>query len=47
MTNFLIVLRNIMLAAILSWLGMEYAPSAPDHAPEEKPEGTVTVAFLP
>lgn len=47
MTNFLILIRNIVLAAILAWLGIEYAPSAPDSSPDDKPEGSVTVSFLP
>lgn len=47
MTELLILIRNVVLAAILAWLGMEYAPSAPDKSPDDKPEGSVTISLLP
>lgn len=47
MTEFLILIRNVVLAAILAWLGIEYAPSSPDKSPDDKSDGSVTVSFLP
>ena len=35
MTDLLILIRNVVLATILAWLGMEFAPSTPDR--DEKP----------
>lgn len=35
MTDLLIWIRNLVLAAILAWLGIEFAPGSPDR--DEKP----------
>lgn len=39
MTDLLIWVRNLVLAAILAWLGIEFAPDSPDRddKPAEKP----------
>ena len=47
MTEFLILIRNVVLAAILAWIGIDYAPQGPDKSPDDKPEGSVTVSILP
>ncbi|MCU0731984.1 MAG: hypothetical protein MUE84_10415 [Hyphomonas sp.] len=31
MTDLLILIRNLVLATILAWLGLEFAPSSPDN----------------
>lgn len=38
MTDLLILIRNLVLATILAWLGLEFAPSTPDKddGPSEK-----------
>jgi hypothetical protein len=42
MTDLLILIRNLVLATILAWLGIEFAPER-----EEKPaEDSVIVALL-
>lgn len=40
MTDLLILFRNIVLAAILAWIGVEFAPSTPENAPDSKPESS-------
>ncbi len=37
MTNLLIMIRNVVLATILAWIGLEFAPSTPykDDKPAE------------
>jgi hypothetical protein len=35
MTDLLILIRNVMLATILAWLGIDFAPSTPDR--DDKP----------
>jgi hypothetical protein len=45
MTDLLILIRNVVLATILAWLGMEFAPSTPDR--DEKPaEKSSALAIL-
>jgi hypothetical protein len=45
MTNLLIFIRNLVLAAILGWLGLEFAPDGSDK--DEKPaEPAAVLAFL-
>jgi len=45
MTDLLIVIRNVVLAAILGWIGLEFAPEATDK--DEKPgEQTYTLAVF-
>jgi hypothetical protein len=38
MTDLLILIRNMVLATILAWLGIEFAPGPPDkdESPSEK-----------
>ena len=35
MADLLILIRNVMLATILAWLGIDFAPSTPDR--DDKP----------
>ena len=44
MTNLLILIRNIVLATILGWLGMEFAPDSADR--DEKPAGSKVIVSL-
>jgi hypothetical protein len=45
MTDLLIVIRNVVLAAILGWIGLEFAPDATDK--DEKPsEQSYAMAIL-
>jgi len=44
MTNLLILIRNIVLAAILAWFGMEFAPDRADR--DEKPAGGNAIVSL-
>lgn len=44
MTDFMILLRNIVLAFMLAWVGMEFAPKKADPAPEEKHDASFTVS---
>ncbi|MEQ9505204.1 MAG: hypothetical protein RLO80_02960 [Hyphomonas sp.] len=41
MTDLLIFIRNLVLAAILGWLGIEFAPDKSDK--DEKPAEPVAV----
>ncbi|MFN3911362.1 hypothetical protein [Hyphomonas sp.] len=38
MTNLLIMIRNVVLATILAWIGLEFTPNTPekDDKPAEK-----------
>lgn len=47
MTELLLLVRNLLLGAILAWLGLEFSPAAPDRAPDETPEGASAVLILP
>jgi hypothetical protein len=44
MTNLLILIRNIVLATILAWLGIEFAPDSADK--DEKPAGGNAIVSL-
>jgi len=45
MTNLLILIRNLVLATILAWFGLEFAPSSPDK--DDKPaEDSLIAAVL-
>lgn len=45
MTDLLILIRNLVLATILAWLGIEFAPSTPER--DDKPaEKSSVLAFL-
>lgn len=35
MTDMLIFIRNLVLATILAWIGLEFAPASPDK--DDKP----------
>lgn len=43
MTELLILIRNVVLAMILAWLGLEFAPSNPDKN-DDKPSERAEVA---
>ena len=43
MTDLLILIRNVVLAMILAWLGLEFAPSNPDKN-DDKPSERAEVA---
>jgi len=46
MTDMLILFRNIVLAAILAWIGVEFAPSTPENERESKADSaSVLSAF--
>lgn len=45
MMNILVFVRNLVLAGILAWLGLEFAPSDRD-APESAPEEGIFSAIL-
>ncbi len=32
MTEFLVLVRNLVLAAIMAWFGLEFAPAEPDKS---------------
>lgn len=44
MTDLLILIRNLVLAAILGWLGLEFAPEGGDK--DEKPSETVAALAI-
>lgn len=44
MTDFMVFIRNLVLAAIMAWVGMEFAPKKADPIPEEKHEASLTVS---
>lgn len=37
--------RNLVLAAILAWLGIEFAPADKDDTPDNRPVETITSFF--
>lgn len=41
MTDLLILIRNLVLATILAWIGLEFAPEGPEK--DEKPSEQVAV----
>ncbi len=41
MTDLLIFIRNLVLATILAWLGLEFAPKGPEK--DDKPSEQVAV----
>lgn len=47
MTNFLILIRNVVLAAIFAILGLEFAPKTPEQAPEGQRDASVIRSVLP
>lgn len=42
MTDFMVLIRNIVLAAMLAWVGMEFAPNKAEPVPEEKHDASLT-----
>ena len=47
MTEFLIFVRNLVLAAIFALIGLQFAPQTPEQAPEDKGDSSVTLSLLP
>jgi hypothetical protein len=47
MTNLLILVRNLVLGAILAWLGLEFAPDSDkkDEKPTERAEVAASVCL--
>jgi len=45
MTNLLILMRNLVLATILAWLGMEFSPEKADKD-DKSSVGDVIVSLL-
>lgn len=46
MTELLIFVRNLVLAAIFALIGLEFAPSTPEKAPEDTRDASVTLSLL-
>jgi hypothetical protein len=44
MTNLLVLIRNLVLATILGWLGMEFTPDNADR--DDKPAGNGVIASI-
>lgn len=44
MTNLLVLIRNLVLATILGWLGIEFTPDTADK--NDKPAGSGMIASL-
>ncbi|MFN4184615.1 MAG: hypothetical protein ACK4M6_07495 [Hyphomonas sp.] len=47
MTELLIFVRNLVLAAIFALIGLEFAPSTPEKAPDDQRDSSVTLSLLP
>lgn len=45
MTDFLIMIRNLVLAAIMAWFGLEFAPSKPAEPDKGQPSGALSGLF--
>lgn len=46
MLGFVIAARNIIIGALLSWIGMGFAPAdTKPETPQEKPEATSFIGF--
>ncbi len=45
MTELLILIRNLVLATILAWLGIEFAPGVPDKD-DKSGDKSVVLAIL-
>ena len=44
--SIIIFLRNIVLAAVLAWLGIEFAPDNKENAPKSDPvEKVLSISF--
>ncbi len=46
MTNLLIIIRNFVLATILAWLGLEFAPDSPDKQDDRPTERVSALSFI-
>lgn len=46
MTNLLILIRNVVLAAVFAILGLEFAPQTPEQAPEGQRDSSVIRSAL-
>lgn len=42
MTDFLILIRNLVLATIIAWLGLEFAPSKPAEPEKGQPSSVLS-----
>ncbi len=47
MLKFLILLRNIVLAAIMAWMGFQLTPADQDEEQAETPAEVILSGFLP
>ena len=45
MTELLIFVRNLVLAAIFALIGMEFAPSTPESVPDDQRDASVTLSL--
>ena len=45
MTNLLIMIRNVVLATILAWIGLEFAPSTPDQDDKPAENSSILAVF--
>ncbi|MEH6487091.1 hypothetical protein [Hyphomonas oceanitis] len=46
MIGIAVFIRNLVLAGILAWLGLEFAPSEPDESAETSQAEPVVVSML-
>jgi hypothetical protein len=46
MTELLIFVRNLVLAAIFALIGLEFAPKAPEQTPDDQRDSKVTLSLL-
>jgi hypothetical protein len=46
MAAFIVLIRNLVLAAILAWLGVEFAPADNDDTADNRPAENVIVSML-
>ena len=46
MTELLIFVRNLVLAAIFALVGLEFAPKAPEQTPDDQRDSKVTLSLL-
>jgi|JI10StandDraft_1071094.scaffolds.fasta_scaffold832371_1 hypothetical protein len=45
MTNLLILIRNLVLAMILAWIGLEFAPDSSDKDDKPAEDSVLTAVF--
>jgi hypothetical protein len=46
MVAIIVLIRNLVLAGILAWLGVEFAPADPDDSADNRPAESVLVRML-